>query len=164
MHNDFKGGFESVAIRYGRRLVLRGENEIMLEIVSAKSAGMPISHIEALQRELIFARYKNNRTELERQQLLADVEPLNGYEVTEIASLAQYVDDDALEIKYNFSILMDVFEQKNGPVQMYKPEQPWKVRVNAIYDKLKELKDEVLLISGESGQNGGQPIPGTEAD
>ena len=136
----------------------------MEEIVKAKSAGMPISHIEALQRELIFARYKNNRTELERQQLLADVEPLNGYEVSEIADLAQYVDSDALEIKYNFSRLIDVFEQKNGPVQLYKPEQSWKARVNAIYDKLKESKDEVLSISGQAGQDGGQLVPGTEEE
>lgn len=153
MHNDFKGGFEGVSVRYGRRLTLRGESEITQEITAAKSAGMPTSHIEALQRELIFARYKNNQSELERQQLLADVEPLNGYAVDEISDIAQYVSRDDLQIKINFSRLIDKFEEKHGPVQLYKPEMKWKARVNNIYKELKTLKDEILQVSGQSGQD-----------
>lgn len=153
MHNDFSKGFEGVSIRYGRRLVLRGEGEIMTEIQAAKDSGMPISHIEALQKELIYSRYKNNPTELERQQLLADVEPLNGYDVSEIKDISQYIDKDDLEIKYNFSRLVDLLEQK-GPIQLMGVGQDWKKRVNMIYEELKKLKDEVLQVTRGSEQDG----------
>jgi len=155
MHQDFKAGFENVSIRYGRRLVLRGDNEIMLEIKAAKDSGMPSSHIEALQKELIYARYKNNRSELERQQLLADVEPLNGYTPSEISDLESYVTPEDLQIKYNFLRLIDLFEDSKGPVQLFAVGQEWKKRVNAIYDELKTLNDEVLRVSGEGGPDGG---------
>lgn len=158
MHNDFKGGFEDVSVRYGRRLVLRGESDIMTEIQSAKDSGMPISHIEALQKELIFARYKNNKTELERQQLLADVEPFNGYTVSDMKEFTDYVNPDDLEIKYNFARLVDLFEDKKGPVQLYMVGSDWKKRVNSIYEELKTIKNEVLQITRPSGLDGGQAV------
>ena len=158
MHNDFREGFKGVSIRYGRRLVLRGESEIALEIKAAKDSGMPTSHIEALQKELIYSRYKNNPGELERQQLLADVEPLNGYDVSEIKDIVQFVSKDDLEIKYNFSRLVDLLENKQ-PIQLMYVGQDWKKRVNAIYEELKKLKDEILRVSGTGGQDGGEIIP-----
>ncbi len=158
MHQDFTGGFLGVSVRYGRRLVLRGENEIMTEIQAAKESGMPSSHIEELQKELISARYKNNKTELETQQLLADVEPLNGYTVDEITNLKEFVPPDDLQVKYNFSRLVDLFEGKHGPVHLFMVGKDWKKRVNAIYDELKKLKDEVLSIPGPDGQNGGSSV------
>jgi len=154
LHDDFKNGFEGVSVRYGRRLSVRGENEILAEIQSAKSAGMPISHIEALQKELIYTKYKNNRVELDRQLMLCDLEPLNGYTVDETLDMTAYVNETTLRMKFNFNELIDNFEAKYGPVQAYKPDAEWDKRVQAINQKLKE--DEILSVSGDPGNNGGQ--------
>ncbi|MCK5019488.1 MAG: hypothetical protein KAS32_20685, partial [Candidatus Peribacteraceae bacterium] len=153
MHIDYAGGFESVSVRYGRRLAIRGENEIMLEIVSAKKAGMPSSHIEALQRELIYSRYKNNKTELERQQLLADLEPLNGYSVDEVADIKDFVAIKDLRLKYNYNTIVDWFEAEHGLIQDYHREQDWNKRVEAIRQIF--LTHEVLSIKGGSQGDGG---------
>lgn len=153
MHKDFNGGFEGVSVRYGRRMVIRGESEIMTEIDNAKEAGMPISHIETLQRELIYTRYKNNRVELERQQLLADVEPLNGYTVAEVLDMVNYVSKEDLKIKFNFNRLLDLFEDKFGSVVLYKVDAEWKARVIAIYNEFKLLSDEILPVEQGSGQD-----------
>jgi predicted RNA-binding protein with EMAP domain len=151
MHLDFTDAIKSCSVRYGRRLVIRGESEIIVEIKTSKESGMPISHIEMLQRELIYTRYKNNKVELERQQLLADVEPLNGYTVQEAISMAPYVDD--LKIKFNFNRLTDMFEAQHGKIEMYKPEMEWKKRVIDIYNQYKELSNEILPVEGDGGQD-----------
>ncbi|RLA60215.1 MAG: hypothetical protein DRQ89_13115, partial [Epsilonproteobacteria bacterium] len=151
MHLSFTDAIKSCSVRYGRRLIIRGDSEITAEIKAAKESGMPMSHIEMLQKELIYTRYKNNKVELERQQLLADVEPLNGYTVTEVLGLGEYVDD--LKIKFNFNRLTDLFEAKNGSVVLYKPDMEWKKRVEDIYNQYKTLSDEILPVTRDSGQD-----------
>lgn len=154
MHLDFQNGFEGVSVRYGRRLTLRGESEIMTEIGNAIAAGMPSSHIESLQKELIFARYKNNKTELERHQLLADVEPLNGYAVSDVADIKEFVLADDLLLKYNFNTVVDTFEADNGPIQDFDQGKDWKKRVISIREKL----DEILRTKRGSDADGGQVL------
>lgn len=160
MHIDFANGFDGVAVRYGRRITVRGESEIMAEINAAKLAGMPISHISALQKELIYAKYKNNKTEYERQLMLCDIEPMNGYTVDEIMKLTAYVDDLTLRVKFNFNTLVNNFEAQYGPIQNYKPEADWDKRVTEILTKIKE--DEILFVSGSSGQDNGEPVVSDE--
>ena len=150
MHVDFVNGFEGVAVRYGRRLTVRGESQILLEIEGAKTAGMPISHVEALQKELIYTKYKNNNVELNRQLLLCDLEPLNGYTVEEVLEITDYVDPLTISMKFNFNELIDNFEAKHGPVQAYKPDSELKKRVEDITKKLRE--DEILHVPE-------QPVP-----
>jgi len=139
MHLDYQNGFQDVSIKYGRRMAIRGESEIMTEIQAAKDSGMPASHIEALQKELIYTRYKNNKTELERQQLLADVEPLNGYTVKDVADIKDFVVGEDLQLKYNFNTVVDEFESQYGPVQDYETGKEWKKRVDSIKVKMYEI-------------------------
>jgi hypothetical protein len=161
MHGKFKNGFDNVSVRYGRRLSVRGENEILEEIQNARDAGMPISHIESLQKELIYTRYKNNPVELERHILLADVEPLNTYTVGDISDIEAYVDNVDMTIKVNYNSLIDWFEATHGPVNKYNEGMDYKKRVESIYNI---LRDEVLRIAREAGQDGGQNVQVSDAD
>lgn len=162
MHLEFVSGFDGVSVRYGRRITVRGESEIIKEIDSAKIAGMPNSHIEALQKELIYSKYKNNRTELERQLLLFDLEPLCSYSVDEVMKLTQYVDPATIKMKINFTQLIQNFEAKRGAVQTFKPDKEWDKRVEEITKILKE--DEILLVSGDTGDDPGEADVSVEPD
>ena len=157
MHLDFTNGFEGCSVRYGRRMTIRGESEILEEMKRSKEVGMPISHIEALQRELIYSRYKNNKTELERQQLLADLEPLNGYTVQEIKNISEYIAKEDLRLKYNFNTVLDWFESEHGLIQEYNKGQDWKKRIDAIRQIL--LTNEILYIEEPSDGDGGEILP-----
>jgi len=162
MHIEFANSFEDVSIHYGRRMILRGENEIMLEIKGAKEAGMPSSHIEALQSELIYARYKNNKTELERQQLLADLEPLNGYSVKEVADIKDFVSDDDMVLKFNYGTIIDWFEATNGLIQDYNKEMIWKKRVEKIREIL--MTHEILSIKRSAKEDRQAILENTDED
>lgn len=155
MHIGFKDKFKAVSVRYGRRLTVRGENEILSEIVSAKESGMPISHIETLQKELIYTRYKNNPIEMERHMLLSDVEPLNGYTVSEVLDMADYVEPADLKVKFNFNKLIDWFESKKGPIVQYKENVDRSKRIEEIYQI---LKDEVLRVEGDNSIDPGNVL------
>lgn len=76
--------------------------------------------------------------------------------------MTAYVDQVTIKIKFNFGELVSNFEAKNGQVQNYKPEKDWDKRVEEISNKIKE--DEILLVSGESGDDGGEIIPDVTKD
>jgi len=156
MHISFKDKFKDVSVRYGRRLTVRGESEILKEITGAKDAGMPVSHIEALQKEMIYARYKNNPIELERNLMLCDLEPLNGYTISEVLDMAGFLEADDVKIKFNFNKLIDWFESENGPITEFGVGTEWNKRIANIYQI---LKDEVLRIMGGAEQDGGEVLP-----
>ena len=139
-------------------MTIRGEGEIINEVTEAKKAGMPISHILALQKELIYTKYKNNPVELNRQITLCDLEPLNGYTVDEVIKLVLYTTPITIRFKINFNDLIKRFEIKNGPIEAYKPDQ--KNRIEAINTKL--LEDEILLIPEQPSPDGGEVIPPPE--
>lgn len=164
MHNDFKNGFQGVNIRYGRRLVLRGESDILNEITASKEAAMPTSHIESLQMELIYSRYKNNPEELERQKLLADVEPLSGYTPDEIITLREFIPEDEIRIKFNFNRLVDLFEEQFGQIHLYSAEMDWDRRVQVIYTEIKRLSDEIFSVSGGGDDDRGRSVADTQGD
>ncbi len=162
MHRDFSEAIETVSVRYGRRMAIRGENEIMAEITAAKKAGMPISHIEALQRELIYAKYKNNKVELERHLLLADLEPLNGYTVEEFGEMVGFVSAEDMKIKFNFNRIIDIFEAEKGPITEFKNSLEWKKRVVAIYNELKTISNEILPVERPTEPDRGKILDGSE--
>ena len=76
---------------------------------------------------------------LERQQLLADLEPLNGYTVKDVSDIKEFVSIDDLQLKYNFNTVVDTFEAKNGLIHEYMKDTEWKKRISGIREKFDEI-------------------------
>jgi len=131
-HNKFAGSYENCHIRYGRKLNLRDEEIILKEIKLSKESGMPESHIENLQKELIASRYRNSPEDLKRNLLLADIEPLCSYSIAEIRNFAEQIDSSILSLKVNFNERVDTFEAEHGAITDYKPDFDYDKRVNEI--------------------------------
>jgi len=131
-HNKFAGSYENCHIRYGRKLNLRDEETILKEIKLSKESGMPESHIENLQKELIASRYRNSPEDLKRNLLLADIEPLCSYSIAEIRNFAEQIDSSILSLKVNFNERVDTFEAEHGAITDYKPDFDYDKRVNEI--------------------------------
>ena len=138
-HKDFASIEDyEISVKYGKKITLKDEASILKEIQEAKKAGMNFTYIHSLQTDLIFARYKNNTTELERQLLLNDIEPFAGYTIDELMKLEKYIEDRDLQLKVNFESLVDQFESSQ-PVQMFMVGSEYKARVTAIKEKLYEF-------------------------
>ena len=156
MHNSFKGSYQGCTVKYGRKLNLRDENTVLTEIKDSKAAGMPESHIENLQKELIASRYKNSPEMLDRYLLLADIEPLCGYTAKEVLEMRDYLDPKILGLKINFNERIDQFEQEQGTVTEFQPDQDHDKRVIEIRTKLLEYGDDFSA--------GGSVEPGRRSD
>ena len=147
----------TITVKYGRRIAVKGENELIEEIKAAKLAGLPGSFIQSLQRDMIYSKYKNNQSELERQLILADVEPFCGFTVDELMKFTGMVDKEDLYLKVNFDSLVDQFEE-DYIIQDFMAGDDYKKRVNAIKTKLKEY---VLQTTGRGSLMDGTEIMGT---
>ncbi len=151
MHKDFASaaGFD-LTIKYGRRIMTKGENDLMSEIKQAKEANMSSGYILGLQKDLIVAKYRNNKDDMQRQMMLVDIEPFAAYRVDELQSLTGMVIDDDLKLKINFDSLIDEWEAENGPVQLYDIENEYAKRVVKIKTELYALLQKRI----------GSPVPG----
>ena len=148
LHKDFSG-IETyfITVRYGKRISIRNESELLTEMQESKKAGMPFSYIEALNKDLIFAKYKNDAQELERQLLLADVEPLAAYTIDEIDKLQERIFPRDLEVKINFdSLVMELGQEE--PINLIAKGKPYPDRIKEINEKI----DKILLTKKEPNE------------
>lgn len=153
MHNDFREIEEyNITIRYGRRISIKSEDELLEEIQSSKDAGMSTSFVTSLQRDLIFARYKNNNTELQRQLLLAEVEPLSGYTVDEVNDMAEYIDDRDLIVKVNFDSIISEIEQEIS-LDYLSTETSFQDKVKTLNTKIDEVLQRRRQDNADNGRN-----------
>ena len=142
MHKDFQAIEDyEIVVKYGKKISLKNESDVLAEIKDAKLAGMNFSFIQSLQMDLIYARYKNNQSELERHLLLNDIEPFAGYTVDEILKFKEYVSDEDLRLKVNFESLIDQYEAKT-PIQFDD------IGVN-YKDKIVKIKEELYSLLPE---------------
>jgi hypothetical protein len=136
LHNDYRDIKEyKITIRYGKRISIKSEDELLNEIESAKKAGMPASFVTSLQRDLIFAKYKNNNSELQRQLLLAEVEPLSGYTVDDLKEMEEHIFERDMTVKVNFDSIISEIEA-NTPVAL---ETEYGEKVEALNLKIDEI-------------------------
>ena len=55
LHKTFTSSKDfSVTVKYGSRISTRGELELMKEIIDAKAAGLPMSYVQGLHKDLIY--------------------------------------------------------------------------------------------------------------
>ena len=137
LHNDFSGIKDyEITVKYGKKIALKNENELLTEIKEAKNSGMNMSYIQGLQVDLIYTKYKNNKIELERQLLLNDIEPFAGYTIDEVLKMKEYIDPRDLRLKINFESLIDQLEKTLAIQNMNQSGEGYKMKINQIKEQL----------------------------
>ena len=157
MHNDFKSLSDYyISIRYGKRISTKSETELLTEAKAAKDSGMPTSYVSALHKDLIYAKYKNNHEELQRQLLLAEVEPLSAYSIDEIGKVKDYLNERDLQVKLNFDSIIAELEQEIS-LYYFMPDKDYRTKVAAINTKINEiLQRRVRTSDPGTGQDMGE--------
>lgn len=145
MHEDFAVISDySIVVKYGKKISLKGEAEILSEIKQSKENGMNRTFIQSLYLDLIYIKNKNNENELKRQILLNDIEPFAGYTVDEILKFKEFISDRDLKLKINFEALIDRFEsEQDTPVEFLYSSETYKKDIQVIKEKLYTYVDEI---------------------
>jgi hypothetical protein len=139
LHKEFASISDyEITVKYGKKIVLKNESELMKDIEQAKKSGMNYSYIQELQAELIYSKYKNNSTQLERMLLLNDIEPFAGFTLGEVLQMRDFIDPKELRLKANFEALVDQLEASE-PIQLMIDPLGYKAKANQVKARLLAL-------------------------
>jgi|GEM_PF-4917014 len=129
----YRDKFIRSSIVYNRSLNLRDENTVLQEIEQAKNAGASASYVRTLHNELIHSRYLHSPIDLERNLILAELEPFIGYTPQELkTSFDGFVDTDTMIFKVYFTDYIVRFENEETLITDYKENLRLRDRVKAI--------------------------------
>ena len=137
----YKDKYKGCQIHYGRKLNIRDENLIMLEIEKAKQAGMPESLVRLLLQELVITKYRNSEADMTRALMLLDLEPIST-ESAVVLGESLYTSDEIKWMKTNFDDYIDRFEAEFGPLNLYEASKDYKKRIMLIENRLKKYNNE----------------------
>lgn len=127
--------YKGCEIIYGRRLNLRDENAIILEIKEAKASGCAFMYVRTLYEELVYSRFIRSNIDLQRNLMLIELEPVIGFTIDEVSANISITDDTKI-LKINFVDLINRFEQEYEALENYKIGMDFKKRIKAIKDIL----------------------------
>ena len=132
------------SIVYNRSLNLRDENTVLQEIEQAKKAGASASYVRTLHDELIHSRYLHSPIDLERNLILAELEPFIGYTPEELNKyFAGFVDTETMIFKVYFTDYIVRFENEFTLITDYKDNLTLSDRVKAIKVELLKYNTEM---------------------
>jgi len=115
MHADYKKSYKGCSIKYSRRLIYKTETQILMDIETAKRAGMPLSYIKQMQIELYRSKYVHAPLELELAIKLTNVENFVGYTYDEVKD-NDFISDEDKKYKFYFNDAMESVLQENNDI------------------------------------------------
>jgi len=136
----YRDKYEGSEIHYGRKLNIRDENLILMEIEQSKRAGMPITEIRLLYQELYGTKHRNSSSDLERAMMLLDLEPLATSSIDEVEKTF-LTTDEVKWLKINFDDYIDMFENEHGLVNLYMSGQKMNTRIKSISEILTKYNE-----------------------
>lgn len=138
--------YESCQISYSRNLNLRDENTVLIEIEQAKKAGASSSYVKTLHDELIYSRYQHNPIDLERNLILAELEPFIGYTPEEMQKYcSEWIDPNQIKMKIYFNDYIIRFENEHGKITEYQANKDLNKRIKSIKSFIDKYNKEIKL-------------------
>lgn len=140
------------------------------EFKAAKEAGLPVYELNNQLEALYRNKYRDQPEILNRNQILAHLEPYPGHTVKEIADLVSkgLADKTKFQIKLQFDALIRRFEREQMNIVDFASARPLQTKVSIIQEKLKAYANEDNSSEQErepgsqgSGSPSPRPLPGT---
>lgn len=126
--------FISARIDYGTEFYLYTADDLRAKYKAAKEAGASEAELDALQQQIIETEWRNDPAQLQRMQILADLEPLHHLSKDEaIAAFDKgLIDAAALRVKLNFPALVRRFERENTNIVEFGSALPYDRKIDKI--------------------------------
>lgn len=126
--------FISARIDYGTEFYLNTADDLRAKYKAAKEAGASEAELDALQQQIIETEWRNDPAQLQRMQILADLEPLHHLSKDEAMTAFDkgLIDAAALRVKLNFPALVRRFERENTNIVEFGSALPYDRKIDKI--------------------------------
>lgn len=136
--------FLSATISYGTEFFLYSPDELRNRYKAAKEAGASEAELDMLQSKILETEFRNDKTQLQRMLLLAELEPYRHLTRDEAVVLYEksLISERDLRIKLNFSDFVRRFERENINVLDFGSAIDFDKKINAILAEFGRYADE----------------------
>ncbi len=153
--------FESADVSMGNEYYLRTVKDQQDELKGGKAAGLPDYELQNQISAIFRNKYRDQPETLQRNEILAQLEPYPGYSVQEVAALIGqgYGNKEKLAIKLEFDALVKRFEREQMNIVDFASARPIQTKIDIIWKKLLEYV-RADTSSSQQEQQPGSPDPG----
>lgn len=149
--------YTSGIIDYGKERFLKSVADLTGEYNEAKNAGLPLYYLSTLRNQITRTRFKNNPDQLERDNILQQLEPWPDLSITQCATFAA-TDPKTYLLKVNFTTFVQRFEREQMNVVEFGSLINFASKINLITQKLNEYVTERFTETAST-----RPQPGGDA-
>lgn len=143
----FSTTYEGCSLWLGDEYFLRSIEQLGSEVEQMKKAGYPQPDIFEKINKIRLTQNKHNPSYLKRSEILVRLQPLQNFDAEFIRSQGQYL-QNTLPREYtlyvNFQTVVDLFEQQNGKINQYKPDEFFESRVEEIRRMFYEINRQLV--------------------
>ena len=149
--------FESVDVSMGNEYYLRTVADQQEELKGAIAAGLPDYEVQNQISAIFRNKYRDQPETLQRNEILAQLEPYPGYTVQQVADLIGkgYGNAEKLKVKMEFDALIKRFEREQMNIVDFASARPIQTKIDIIWQKLLDY----VRTENPSEQKPGQGTP-----
>lgn len=143
----------NVSISYGSKFFLKTAEDLMKEVESLSSDEVMS---DAVYKELIDAKFRNDTGGVLRARVMRDLDPLPGKTIDEVILIknAGGIDDTVFKIKMNFLNYVLRFEREQLPLDQFFKGDDYSNRINKVKEEfVKYASESVKVKSVNNNQN-----------
>lgn len=150
--------FISSSISMGTEFYIYSVDDLYAQFQKAKSNGASDGELNAISEQIISTEYRNNPVQMQRMQILKQLEPYRHYTFDELMRLQDksLLNKTLLEIKINFSTFVDRFERENTNIIEFGSQLEFAKKISIITETFEKYVKEQQNTGGDG--NGSQTV------
>jgi len=136
--------FIGANISLGTEFYIYSKEELYAQFKLAKENGASEAELDAINSQILSTEYRNNPAQLQRMQILKQLEPYRHYTLEELLKLheKQLLNNDLLQIKINFTRFVERFERENTNLREFGILLDFDKKIKTITDTFKTYANE----------------------
>jgi hypothetical protein len=141
-----KDSVKNISVNSGKNFFLQSHNEIMGEMEVMNKIGAPTYIIDQQEKAYVSTKYRSNPEAKERMEIIRLLMPYRHFKDNEVLTMASHLDVDKVEIRLNFTDILDEFETSFSPVESFGKDGDSMGEEISLKDRISVINKEFLNI------------------